>query len=94
MLSQKRVLAPELEINWYAEDDDELAIAAGFGDLEAGIRLRYEIRKDFAPYIGINYEGLLADTRDLADDSGEETGDTQLVAGLRSGSDYPVYYFH
>ena len=83
MLTQKWVLAPEVEINWYAEDDDELAIRAGLGDVEAGIRLRYEIRREFAPYIGVNYEGLLGDTRDLADDNGEESSDTQLVAGLR-----------
>jgi copper resistance protein B len=83
MLTQKWVLGPEIEINWYSEDDDELGIASGFAEMEAGIRLRYEIRREFAPYIGINYESLLGDTKDLADDSGEETSDTQLVAGLR-----------
>jgi len=83
MLTQKWVLAPEIELNWYSEDDDELAIAAGFAEVEAGIRLRYEITREFAPYIGINYESLLGDTRDLAEDDDEETSDTQLVAGLR-----------
>ena len=83
MLTQKWVLAPEIEVNWYSEDDDELAIASGLAEIEAGIRLRYEIRRQFAPYIGINYEGLLGDTRDLAEDNDEETSDTQLVAGLR-----------
>jgi copper resistance protein B len=83
MLTQKWLLGPEFEINWYSEDDDELGIASGFAELEAGIRLRYEIRREFAPYIGINYESLLGDTKDLADDNGEETSDTQLVAGLR-----------
>jgi len=83
MLTQKWVLAPEIELNWYSDDDDELAIAAGFADIEAGIRLRYEVTRQFAPYIGVNYEGLLGDTRNLAKDNDEETGDTQLVAGLR-----------
>lgn len=83
MLTQKWVLSPEFEINWYGEDDDELAIAAGFAELEAGIRLRYEVTRQFAPYVGVNYESLLGDTKDLADDNGEETSDTQLVAGLR-----------
>lgn len=83
MLTQKWVLSPEIEINWYSEDDDELDIAEGFADLEFGIRLRYEYRREFAPYIGINYEGLLGDTRDLAKDNDEETSDTQLVAGVR-----------
>ena len=83
MLTQKWVLAPEIELNWYSEDDDELALAAGFADIEAGIRLRYEITRQFAPYVGVNYESLLGDTRDLARDADAETSDTQLVAGLR-----------
>ena len=83
MLTQKWVLAPEVELNWYSDDDDELALAAGFADIEAGIRLRYEVTRQLAPYIGVNYEGLLGDTRDLAKDSDAETSDTQLVAGLR-----------
>jgi len=83
MLTQKWVLAPEIELNWYSDDDDELALAAGFADLETGIRLRYEVTRQFAPYLGVNYESLLGDTRDLAKDSGAETSDTQLVAGLR-----------
>ena len=83
MLTQQWVLAPEIELNWYSDDDDELAIASGFADVEAGIRLRYEITRHFAPYVGVNYEGLLGDTRDLARDNGEQASDTQLVAGLR-----------
>lgn len=83
MLTQKWVLAPEIEVNWYSDDDDELGIASGLAELEAGIRLRYEFTRQFAPYIGINYESLLGDTKDLADDNDEESSDTQLVAGLR-----------
>ena len=83
MLTQKWVLSPEIEINWYSDDDDALGVAEGFAELETGIRLRYEFTREFAPYIGINYEGLLGDTRDLAGDNDDETSDTQLVAGLR-----------
>lgn len=83
MLTQKWVLSPEIEINWFSEDDDELGIGAGFANFEAGIRLRYEITREIAPYIGINYERLLGDTEDIAKAGGEETSDTQAVAGLR-----------
>jgi copper resistance protein B len=51
--------------------------------IEAGLRLRYEITRQFAPYIGINYEQLLGDTRDMARDRGVDSSDTQAVAGLR-----------
>ena len=83
MLTQKWVLAPEIEINWFSEDDDELGIGSGFSELEVGLRLRYEITRQIAPYIGINYERLLGDTRDIANTGGEETSDTQAVAGIR-----------
>jgi copper resistance protein B len=83
MLTRKWVLAPEIELDWYSDDDEDLAIASGLAELEAGIRLRYEVTRQFAPYIGVNYESLLGDTRDLARDRDAETSDTQLVAGLR-----------
>ncbi len=83
MLTQKWVLSPEIEINWFSDDDDELGIGAGFADFEAGIRLRYEISREFATYIGINHERLLGDTRDMARADDEGSSETQLVAGLR-----------
>jgi len=83
MLTQKWVLAPEVEFNWFSKDDDDLDIGSGFADIEAGIRLRYEITRQIAPYIGIHYEQLLGDTRDIARSAGEETSDTQAVVGIR-----------
>jgi len=83
MLTQKWVLSPEVEINWFSEDDNELGIGSGFADIEAGIRLRYEITREIAPYIGINHERLLGDTKDIAEAASAETSDTQVVAGIR-----------
>ena len=83
MLTQKWVLAPEIEINWFSEDDYELGIGSGFSQLEAGLRLRYEIPRQIAPYIGVNYERLLGDTEDIANAGGGGTSDTQAVAGIR-----------
>jgi len=82
MLTQKWVLSPEVEVNWLG-NDDESRIGSGLSDFEAGIRLRYEISREFAPYIGLNYERLLGDTEDIAEAEGEDTSSTQLVAGLR-----------
>jgi copper resistance protein B len=83
MLTQKWVLAPTVEVNWFSKDDDDLEIGSGLADIEAGLRLRYEITRQFAPYVGIHYERLLGDTEDIADEAGEDTSETQLVAGLR-----------
>jgi len=83
LLSQKWELVPEIEINWHGEDDDDLGIADGFTDVEAGIRLHYLINRQIAPYVGVNYEKLLGDTADIAEDADEETSETQLVAGVK-----------
>jgi copper resistance protein B len=83
MFTQKWVLSPEIEVDWFSEDDAELGIGSGLARLEAGLRLRYEISRQFAPYAGVNYERLLGDTEDIAASAGADTSETQLVAGLR-----------
>jgi copper resistance protein B len=82
MLTQRWVLVPEVELNWFSDDDIEIGIGKGFANIEAGLRLRYEIDRQLAPYIGINYESLLGDTKDLASAANAETDDSQLVLGL------------
>jgi len=83
MLTQKWVLSPEIEVDWFSDDDAELGIGSGLAKLEAGLRLRYEISRQFAPYAGVNYERLLGDTADIASNAGADSSETQLVAGLR-----------
>jgi len=50
----------------------------------AGLRLRYEIRREFAPYLGINWDKQFGDTADLTDAVGGSSSDTQLVLGIRA----------
>ena len=83
MLSQKWVLSPEIEINAFGKSDSEFGLGSGIASIETGIRLRYEITRELAPYIGINNERLIGDTADIAEDAGESTSDTQIVAGIR-----------
>jgi len=83
MLTQKLVLAPNLETNLYGKDDDKRGIGNGLTDIEAGLRLRYEIRREIAPYIGVHWEKLYGDTADIAQANGEKTEQGIIVAGLR-----------
>ena len=83
MLTQKWVLYPEIEINWFSEDNDDLEIGSGLSQIEAGLRLRYEITRQIAAYIGIHHERLFGDTENRVDAEGEETSDTQALAGIR-----------
>lgn len=83
LLTQRLVLQPSLETNLALQDVRERGIGSGINDIELGLRLRYEIRREFAPYIGINWERKLGKTADFARDEGEDDDTLSLVAGLR-----------
>lgn len=55
-LTQRAILQPRLEVNLAAQDVADQRIAAGVSSIEAGLRLRYEIAREFAPYVGVNWE--------------------------------------
>lgn len=84
MLTQRWVLSPEIELNLYGKNDEIRGIGSGISDMEAGLRLRYEISRELAPYIGINWEKKFGNTADFARDENEEINDTQLVIGVRA----------
>ncbi|MBI1396838.1 MAG: copper resistance protein B [Betaproteobacteria bacterium] len=83
LITQRLILQPRLEGRLYGRDDPERGIGNGLSDVVAGMRLRYEITRQFAPYLGVEWAGTFGDTRRLARDAGERTSETRLVAGLR-----------
>ncbi|MEW8029020.1 MAG: copper resistance protein B [Candidatus Thiodiazotropha sp.] len=84
MFTQKWILSPELSMNLYSKDDNERGIGSGFSDMSLGLRLRYEIRREFAPYVGVNWSKKFGETADFAKDEGEDSSDTQIVVGIRA----------
>ena len=84
LFTQRLILAPDIEVNFYGKDDPDIGVGSGLSNLEAGLRLRYEIRREFAPYIGINWSKLFGDTADFAAGAGESASDLQLTIGLRA----------
>lgn len=84
MFTQRLVLSPEIEINAYSKNDAGRGIGSGIADLSAGLRLRYEIRREFAPYLGINWNRQFGNTADMTRATGEDSSDTQLVVGIRA----------
>jgi copper resistance protein B len=58
-------------------------IGHGLADLSLGLRLRYEIHRQFAPYLGVEWEGSFGETANLQRAGGEPVRDTRLVAGVR-----------
>jgi len=83
MFTQRWVLSPEMEVNLHTKNDQQTGTGSGLSDLELGLRLRYEIRREFAPYIGVNWTQKFGNTADFARDEGEDSSDVQIVAGVR-----------
>lgn len=83
-LTQRLILQPRLEIDASAGDIPELEIGSGLSSVEAGLRLRYEFRKEFAPYVGVEWSRALGDTADYIEARGGEAADTRLVVGLKA----------
>jgi copper resistance protein B len=83
LLTQRVVLSPEVEVNLYSWDDPRRRIGSGLSDLDTGLRLRYEITRKFAPYIGVVYEQRFGPTADLVRAAGDQVGDVKLTAGIR-----------
>ncbi len=75
---------PSAELDYYGEDMPELGLGRGFGYAEAGLRLRYEIREAFAPYVGLSWSRDLGRTARLTRAEGEDPETKSLVMGVRS----------
>ena len=83
LLTQKLILQPRLEANFYNRRDTGREVGTGLSDLVGGLRLRYEIRREFAPYVGVERSGKFGGTADFARDKGKQAMETRVVAGLR-----------
>jgi copper resistance protein B len=83
LLSQSLILRPQLEVNAYGEADPENALGSGLADVEFGLRLRYEIRREFAPFVGVSWTRLCNGTADFARAAGEDDSEVQWLVGLR-----------
>ena len=84
LITQRLILQPSIELTAYGKDDVENGIGSGVSDLEIGFRLRYEIRREIAPYIGIQWERLFGDSADLARRTGDEVEEFSVLAGVRA----------
>lgn len=83
-LTQRLILQPRAEVSLSAQDIPEFAIGAGLSNVEAGVRLRYEMSRRFAPYVGVEWSGGVGETRDLIKANGEDPDSTRFVLGIRA----------
>ena len=82
LLTQKLILQPRAELNFEFQDVPEYELGSGLATAEAGLRLRYEVKKEIAPYIGVSWERSFGDTADFAKASGEDTSNVSFVVGF------------
>ncbi|WP_085712573.1 MULTISPECIES: copper resistance protein B [unclassified Pseudomonas] len=83
LLTNRLILQPTAELNVYGKNDPQRGIGTGLSNTEAGLRLRYEIRREFAPYIGVTWNRTYGNTADYAREEGEDRSEARLVLGVR-----------
>lgn len=83
LLTNRLILQPTAEANFYGKNDPARGVGSGLSDTELGVRLRYEIRREFAPYIGVTWNRVFGNTADYAREEGEDRSEARLVLGVR-----------
>ncbi len=84
LFTQRLILTAEGEVNLYGKSDPARGIGSGLSDLELGLRLRYEVRREFAPYIGVNWIRQYGGTASFTRAKGDPVSDTRVVVGIRA----------
>ncbi len=83
LFTQRLILQPRFEADVYGKKDAGRGIGAGLSELSAGLRLRYEIRREFAPYAGVEWAGKFGGSADYARAAGLDSSEARAVAGVR-----------
>jgi copper resistance protein B len=83
-LTQKLILQPRIELDLAAQDVPEIGVGSGLSTAELGLRLRYEFKPEFAPYVGVAYERAFGDTADFGRGAGEKAGGWNFLVGVRA----------
>lgn len=84
LFTQRLILTPEIEANFYGQNDADVGLGSGLSEVDLGLRLRYEIRREFAPYVGVSWHKSFGNTADFARAEGKHTDDFQWVLGVRA----------
>ncbi|MDO8678620.1 MAG: copper resistance protein B [Acidobacteriota bacterium] len=84
LVTNRLVLQPLVELSVYGKAIPERRIGAGVSSAEAGLRLRYEVRREFAPYVGLVWHRRFGGTADFSRAAGEDVGGWRIAAGVRT----------
>jgi len=81
--TQRLILQPRMEFNYAFSDDLETGVGKGLNRVHMGLRLRYEIKREIAPYIGLAWEKSYGQTADMLRAAGQDNSESSFVLGLR-----------
>ena len=82
-LTNRLILTPNVEANAYSEAEEERNLGSGLGNIEWGLRLRFEVHRKFAPYLGYVWERSFSGTADRRQAEGEPVNEHRFVSGFR-----------
>jgi len=83
LLTNRLILQPLVEAEFNGRSDATRSIGSGLSTAEAGLRLRYEFSRRFAPYIGVSWEKAYGQTAQYRLQGGEDAREMRVMAGLR-----------
>jgi copper resistance protein B len=83
LLTNRLIVQPVVELQIHGKADPDRGVGAGLSSSDVGVRLRYEIRREFAPYLGVTWGRLYLGTADAARAAGEDVAGRQIVVGVR-----------
>ena len=83
LLTNRLILQPTAELNFYAQNDPQRGVGSGLSESELGLRLRYEIRREFAPYVGVSWNRAYGQTAQYARGEDEDINQLRWVVGVR-----------
>ena len=83
LFTNRLVLQPLVEVEVFGKSDPERGVGAGLSTTDIGFRLRYEFKRELAPYVGVTWNNKWGKTADFATAAGEDTSGARFVTGLR-----------
>ena len=83
LFTQRLILQPRVDTTFSFSDIPEIGIGSGINNVKISFRLRYEFKREFAPYVGFSYTKLFGQTKDYANQAGEDTSYFSTFVGLR-----------
>ncbi len=81
-LTQRLILQPQVEVNFYSQADPARRIGSGLSDLDSGLRVGYQFSRKFVPYVGYTYSGTYGETARFSRQAREPTSAPRFVFGI------------